>query len=118
MTELQRAFFEDLAQIEDAAMGNAREALSGPEVPAWVENEAAVATLRATLRSRDQVDALATFVKEMVHEAVHSVLVAIDGGSASAEVGRVELVNEAGVPLGDALHELYVDYLLETGRMS
>jgi len=28
--------------------------------------------------------------------------------------GRVELVNEAGVPLGDALHELYVDYLLET----
>jgi hypothetical protein len=59
---------------------------------------------------------MATFVKDMVHEAVHSVLVAIDGGSASAEIGRVQLVSETGVPLGDALHEMYVDYLLETGR--
>jgi hypothetical protein len=118
MTELQRAFFEDLAQVEDAAMANAREALSGPEVPAWVESEDAVATLRASLKSRDQVDAMATFVRDMVHEAVHSVLVAIDGGSASAEVGRVHLADERGASLGDALHEYYVDYLLDTGRMS
>ena len=116
--ELRRAFFEDLARIEDEALGDAREALSGPSVPDWVESEAAVTTLRAALTSRDQVDAMATFVKDMVHEAVHSVLVAIDGGSASAEVGRVQLVSENGVPLGDALHEMYVDYLLETGRMS
>ena len=44
--------------------------------------------------------------------------VAIDGGSASAKVGRVHLADERGRPLSDALHEEYVDYLLETGRMS
>ena len=116
--DLRRALFEDLAQVEDSAMASAREALSGSDVPDWVESEGAVRTLRAALTSRGQIDAMATFVKEMVHQAVHSVLVAIDGGSASAEVGRVQLVSETGVPLGDALHEMYVDYLLETGRMS
>jgi len=30
----------------------------------------------------------------------------------------VRLVSETGAPLGDALHEHYVDYLLDTGRMS
>jgi hypothetical protein len=114
---ITRAFFEDLARIEDGAISGAREALSGPEVPVWVASEGAVATLRAALTSRDQVDAMATFVRDMVRVALHSVLVAIDGGAASAEVGRLELVDERGKSLGEALHEDYVGYLMDTGRM-
>jgi hypothetical protein len=39
--DLRRAFFEDLAQVEDSAMASARQALSGSDVPDWVESEGA-----------------------------------------------------------------------------
>ena len=49
--------------------------------------------------------------------ALHSTLVVVDGGTASAEIGRVRLVDEGGEPLGEGLHELFVDHLFDTGRM-
>jgi hypothetical protein len=118
MTELQRAFFEDLAVIEDQAKGSVREVLAGPEIPVWVEAVDAVATLRAVLTTRDQVDAMAAFVQERVHTALHLALVAIDGASAGAAIGRVYLTDEHGRSLSDDLAQDYVEYLLDTGRMT
>lgn len=118
MTELQRAFFEDLAGIEDGAMGSVREVLASAEIPIWVESEDAVMTLRAALTTPDQVDAMAAFVKERVHTAIDLVLVAIDGGLASADIGRVYLTDEHGRSLGDGLPQAYGEHLLDTGRMT
>jgi hypothetical protein len=115
---LRRAVFEDLASTEDDASASARSALRDAKIPDWVSGRKAVAILRRSLRSDAQAEALAVFVRELVHSALHSALVTIDGGSASAEVGRVRLVDLRGRSLGDDLHSLYVDYLFDTGRLS
>ncbi|GAA0808500.1 hypothetical protein [Spirilliplanes yamanashiensis] len=116
--ELMRAFFEDLASDRDGVANTVREAISSPNLPIWVDDTEAVLTLRRCLTSPEQVDALARFVREMVCTAQHSALVAIDGGSASAEVGRLQLTDDHGHPLDGALHELYIGYLFDTGRMT
>jgi hypothetical protein len=116
--QLLRAFFEDLAKSEERAADGAREVLSSANIPAWVDSEAAVRVLREALSTPDQIQALATFVQEMVHVSLHSALVSIDSGSASAAVGQLDLVDAQGTSLGDALHERYVDFLLDTGRMT
>ena len=116
--DLLRALFEDLASNQDGVADTVREAITSPSLPSWVEDTEAVLTLRRCLTEPEQVDALARFVRDMVHTAQHSALVAIDGGSASAEVGRLHLTDEHGRTLDGALHELYVDYLFDTGRMT
>jgi hypothetical protein len=115
---LRNALFEDLARAEDEARSGTLATLTDTEIPVWVADREAVTVLRNALRSRKQIDALRAFVDEMVHSALHSALVSIDGGSASAEVGRIRIVDESGNTLGEGLHELFIDYLFETGRMS
>jgi hypothetical protein len=115
---LRNALFEDLALAEDEARTSTISALTDAEIPGWVDDPEAIAVLRSSLRSQRHVVALSAFVQEMVHSALHSALVSIDGGSASAEVGRIRMVDESGDSLGEGLHELYVDYLFETSRMS
>ena len=83
----------------------------------WTDHPEAFERLRSKLRSSEDVEAFSTAVRELVHVALHSALVAIDGGSSSAEVGRVHLVDAHGNSLGDGLHELFVTYLFDTGRM-
>ncbi|HLF41932.1 MAG TPA: hypothetical protein VJA46_00235 [Acidimicrobiia bacterium] len=106
--ELLRAFFEDLAVIRDRSASSAREALSG-DGPVWAEHPDAFDRLRALVRLPKDIEGFATAVEEFVHVALHSALVVVHGGTASAEVGRVRLVGEDGEPLGEGLHELYGD---------
>jgi uncharacterized protein (DUF2267 family) len=113
---LRQAFFRDLAGVRDHAAAKAREALAD-DPAAWTAVPAAFERLRSKLDSPEDAQAFAAAVEEFVDVVLHSVLVAIDGGSASAEVGRVWLVDEAGESLGEGLHELFVDYLFDTGRM-
>jgi hypothetical protein len=113
---LRQAFFEDLAQTEECAKEAAREVLTAQETPIWASDLAGVGVLRSTIRDSTLVEAAVSLVGEIAHIALHSALVAIDGGSSSAEVGRLLLVDTEGEPLGDGLHELFVDYLFETGR--
>jgi hypothetical protein len=113
-----RAFFDNLAQVEDDALEASREVLLAEAVPAWCPHPEAVALLRETLTSPEQIEGLSTFVKDVVHVALHSVLVMIDGGASSAAAGRVHLCDENGASIGEGLHEAYVDYLFETGKMS
>ena len=109
------AFLEDLAVIRDHARTSAIDSFTG-DIPVWPENIAAFERLRSKFDS-DDVAAVAAVIEDFVQVALHSVLVAIDGGTASAEVGRVHLVDAAGESLGEGLHELFVDHLFETGRM-
>lgn len=114
--ELRRAFFEDLAVIRDRSASSAREALAG-DGPVWAEHPHAFDRLRLRVRSPEDIEAFATAVEEFVHVALHSALVVVGGGAASAEVGRVRLVGEDGEPLGEGLVELFVDHLFASGRL-
>ncbi len=115
--DLLRAFLEDLAVVEDRARESAVGALRDPTTATWVTDAAALSRLRERLGDDAGVEAFASVVAEFVHVALHSALVTIDGGSASAEVGRVHLVDDAGESLGEGLHELFVDHLFDTGRL-
>lgn len=44
-------------------------------------------------------------------------LTVIDGGTSSAEKGRLYLVDSNQSPLGEELHQDFVGYLLDTGKM-
>jgi len=114
--ELRSAFLEDLAVVRDDAARHAREALTS-ERSMRVEQSGVFHRLSSVLDSPEDIEAFALAVQEVVHVALHSTLVAIDGGSASAEVGRVWLVGEDGQSLGEGLHELFIDHLFGTGRM-
>lgn len=113
---LLSAFFEDLARIEDQSAHYAEALVRDTEVPVWLTDQRAADRLRQRLAADGDVDALKSVIKELVHVAIHSVLVAIDGGSSSAEVGRVHLADDAGASLGEGLHEAYVEYLFATDR--
>jgi hypothetical protein len=114
-TELLKAFFGDLAAVHAWTAGGVQELFGSDELPLWVgdRDRPALDRLRAAIKQAEcQADLLAA-VQLFVYIALHSVLVTIDGGSASAEVGRIYLVDETGQSLGEGLHELFVDYLYE-----
>lgn len=112
-----KAFLEDLAQSEDWSRERAR-ALMADNRPVMTVDSESVEILRRSLSSDQEADAFARVVTDFVHIALHSALVAIDGGCASAEVGSLELVEVGGDTLPGGLHELYVDHLFDTGRMT
>ncbi len=115
--ELLNAFLEDLGQIEDDVAVTARECLASEPAPMWAPHPEAVSVLRSVLSSPEQIEALETVATDLVHIALHSALVVIDGGAASAEGGSLRLVDEHGESVGEGLHELFVDHLFESGRM-
>ena len=114
--ELRRAVLEDLALVRDRSWSLARDALVNDSL-VWTNCPDAFERLRSLVRSPDDVDSFATAVQEFVHVALHSMLVIVDGGTASAEVGRISLVDETGESLGDGLHEVFVEHLFETERL-
>ena len=71
--------------------------------------------LNAALEGR--VEDLRPVLAEGMRGLLNSVLTTIDGGTASAEVGRVELTDADGRALAEGLHELFVDHLFDTGRL-
>jgi len=111
-------FFEDLAMTVDSARAAVREAVSADDMPIWVDDPRPVDFLRSVIHDSEGIDALVEFVSGRVISALHSALVTIDGGSASAEVGRIALVDDKGESLGEGLHELFIGYLFDTGRLT
>lgn len=114
--ELLTAFFEDLA----VAMGYWVETVAttvedpGSSSP-WMEDREPFDKLHMELSGR--TDELRQVLEEGMRGLLNSVLTTIDGGTASAEVGRIGLTNARGQILAEGLHELFVDHLFETGRL-
>jgi hypothetical protein len=113
------AFFEDLARAQDHAGESLLKLLRDPDLPIWVENVDAATVLRQSVEDAATREALVAVVQELVATAIHSILVSIDGGAASADVGLVSLVDaQTGRSLGEDLHSGFVGYLLDTGRIA
>lgn len=95
---------------------DAATAVARPEDTGWEEEEA-LRVLHAALATPEQLYAFGSFVNEMLRVITHAILVTIDGGTEYSDAhGTPELVHGDGQPFGEALHELFVDHLLETGR--
>ena len=112
--------FEDVAVALESWSVAAAEAttVAGKNLQ-WVENEEPYRAMREALQAAN-VDA--STVKAVFSECLRglavSLLTVLDGGTAAAEKGRVSLVDERGQRLGEGLHDEFVAYLMETGRLA
>jgi hypothetical protein len=116
MDERDRVFFEDLAAAIDQITTDAAAAVRQPDEGKWDEVDA-LRVLRCALASSEQQQAFESVVNELLRVLTHSILVTIDGGTEYAETyGTPQLVHGDGEPFGEALHELFVEHLFDTGR--
>lgn len=116
MDERDRVFLEDLAAKIDQITSDVVAAVRQPDEAKWEEVEA-LRVLRRALASPEQQQALESVVNELLRVLTHSILVTIDGGTEYAETyGTPQLVHGDGEPFGEALHELFIDHLFDTGR--
>lgn len=73
--------------------------------------------LHAALATPEQRPAFERFVDELLRVLTHSILVTIDGGTEYSDAhGTLQLLHGDGQPFGEALRELFIDHLLDTGR--
>lgn len=114
--QLLTAFFEDLARAMDHWVEAVAQTVEVPQRGgAWTEDLATYERLGDALGGR--TDDLRLVLAEAMQGLLHSALTTLDGGTASAEIGRVRLVDDSGEELAEGLHELFVDHLLATGRL-
>lgn len=114
--QLLTAFFEDLAQALDYWVDTVVQAVASPQDgTTWMEAREPVERLNEALGGR--VDELRPVLAEGMRGLLNSVLATIDGGTASADVGHLELTDADGRALAHGLHELFVDHLFDTGRL-
>ena len=111
--------FEDIASSMDFWVDAASEALTNADSDlTWVEEQEPYQKLRGLLIDAEvNPEDIEKILKECLRGFAVSILTAIDGGTALAEKGRVHLVDSDGVGLGEGLHEEFVGYLLDSGRI-
>ena len=112
--------FEDMAVALDSWTNAASKAvIAQPGDREWVDSEEPYNELQKALE-RGGVDV--TTVKQVFSECLRgfaiSLLTIIDGGAASAEKGRIYLMDEHGRKLGEGLHDEFAAYLIKTGRLT
>jgi len=116
---LREQFLEELARSLDFWVGETTAALTDPQQDLrWTDDAEAFKRIQqpakqAGLAPKD----LETVLRECFRGFAVSALTILDGGTELAVHGRVRLVDEGGVPLGEGLHDLFVEHLLDTGRM-
>lgn len=112
-------FFEDIAVSMESWVKAAGDALTKPETDlVWVEEQEPYRNLQRALAAAGvNGDDLKKVFAECLRGFAVSILTSIDGGTALAEKGRVHLVDEDGNNLGESLHDGFVGYLLESGRL-
>lgn len=84
----------------------------------WVEEEEPYKKIQEALKDSgvDELDVAKVF-SECFRGFAVSFLTALDGGTALAEKGRIYVVDEDDVRLGEGLHQDFVGHLLGTGRL-
>lgn len=95
-------------------------ALTKPNADAeWVEDLESLAEIRnAIVAAGVDEKAVAQILSECFRGLAISVLTILDGGTQLSERGRVVAVDENGDQLGDDLHNEFVTYLIESGRLT
>jgi hypothetical protein len=115
---IERAdIFEDIAVALQSWAATASKAITDNRTDLnWVEDEVPYRRLQQVLGTTDE-----GFVRDVLSECLRgfavSILSVLDGATASAEKGRVYLIDESGRKVGEALHSDFVGYLMDTGRL-
>jgi hypothetical protein len=114
--QILSAVFEDLARAMDYWVDTVARTVESPdESSPWMDDRAPFERLSESLGGR--TDDLRPVLAEAMRGLLNSVLTTLDGGTASAEIDRIQLVDSSGQVLAEGLHELFVNHLFETGRL-
>ena len=110
--------FEDLASALDSWADAVVQQLYGESTEPWIEDaEAFRGIARAIAAARVDESAVRSAVGEVLRGLSVSFLSVLDGATRLSANGRLYVVDEKGKRLGEGLHERFVEFLLDTGRM-
>jgi len=115
----KKDFFEDMAVAISLWIESATKAVSDMSTDLiWTDKPESFKRVQNTLTKEgiDREDIQQVF-SECFQGLAISFLTIIDGGTALAEKGRVYLVDQKGTKLGEGLHDEFVEYLMDTGRL-
>ena len=114
----KKELFEDLAGVYDSWMSVARDSVSDSEAQLkWVDEPEAFLKLREVLIESKSILHFEQAISEIIQGVLHSTLVVSDGGTKLAEKTNLRIIDDDGQVLPRNLHEEFVSYLLETGRL-
>jgi hypothetical protein len=117
VAKARSALFEQLVRDVDYWVEHAtKSATRFPPAGAGSDVRWAFERVQALAKSESDRRALEVACRDTLIGLIHSIFVSIDGGSRLADTVRVDLVTDQGKSLGPALHELFIDYLLNTNR--
>lgn len=111
--------FEDIAVSMEFWTKTASKALADDQAKLeWVEEKEPYKKIQEALKNSgvSEVDVAKVF-SECLRGFAVAFLTALDGGTALANKGRIYVVDETDVRLGEGLHQDFVGHLLDTGRL-
>ena len=116
--DTKQGLFEDLATIYDYWKSVSSESVSNSEANLkWADEPEAFLKLREVLNESNSMPEFEQVVSEVIQGVLHSTLVVFDGGTKLAEKTNLKIVDDDGQVLPRNLHEEFISYLLETGRL-
>lgn len=113
------ALFEDLIEAVDSWASAAAMCLTNEASDdIWVENRSDFTVLRTALIANGVSEAaVQSALRECLRGVAHSFLCILDGATKLSDTGRLYVVDEAGTPLGEGLHEEFSSYLSTKQRV-
>ena len=116
---IQDDFFEDLAVAFDSWVASSSDALTNTDANLiWIDKPEYFEKVRSALnQSGITSDDVKQVISEIISGVLVSMLTTIDGGTYLAEKNLIKLVDEQGQSLGSDLHNDFMLYLMETGRL-
>lgn len=118
MKDDQKEFFEDLATHFDNWVKTIKCALCEENTDLiWSECPESYQKLQKTIKENEFQEDIEKILKETFKGVIHSVLVTFDGGTALAEKTQLKIKSSNGEIFDRFLHELFSEYMLETGRV-
>ncbi|WP_157480949.1 MULTISPECIES: hypothetical protein [unclassified Lysobacter] len=112
-------FFHDLAVVLDAWSQTSTDSLTADKADLlWMEEKDGCIRMREAFEKAGvESSAVRAVLNECFRGLLVSALSIIDGATEMVKKGRVHLVNEDGEPLGEGLHQEFVNYLFDTVRL-
>lgn len=113
-------FFEDIAIALEGWTNASVEATIGADTDLiWVDNRLPYQLISSALQKHQiEPDIIRQIFSECFRGFAVSFLTILDGGTALAEKGGIAVVDENGNPLGRGLHDDFVGYLIDSGRLT
>lgn len=116
----QTDFFEEVAKSLDYWIREGAKVTTKENADlGWTDHPASfLAVQKAIVQKRVSEDDVRAVLTDILSGFVVSFLTILDGGTSLAEKQRIMLVDEKGEVLGEELHQEFINYLFQTGRMT